>query len=62
MLNWKKGVRLHDIACGGNLAGMPGVREAQSDQGQSVAEAARKAREQKKTPGETEHGDYERYA
>jgi hypothetical protein len=31
------------------LAGMPGAR-AQSDQGQSVAEAARKAREQKKTP------------
>jgi len=36
------------ILLAGYLAGMPGAR-AQSDQGQSVAEAARKAREQKKT-------------
>jgi hypothetical protein len=47
MLNWKK-VCVSAILLAGCLAGMPGAR-AQSDQGQSVAEAARKAREQKKT-------------
>ena len=48
MLNWKR-VCVSTILLAGYLAGMPGAR-AQSDQGQSVAEAARKAREQKKTP------------
>ncbi len=47
MLNWKR-VCVSTILLAGYLAGMPGAR-AQSDQGQSVAEAARKAREQKKT-------------
>src|SRR5258708_33907636 len=47
MLNWKR-VCVSMILLAGYLAGMPGAR-AQSDQGQSVAEAARKAREQKKT-------------
>jgi len=46
MLNWKR-VCVSMILLAGYLAGMPGAR-AQSDQGQSVAEAARKAREQKK--------------
>lgn len=47
MLNWKR-VCVSMILLAGYHAGMPGAR-AQSDQGQSVAEAARKAREQKKT-------------
>ena len=47
MLNWKR-VCVSTILLAGYLAGMPGAW-AQSDQGQSVAEAARKAREQKKT-------------
>src|SRR5882757_7194115 len=47
MLNWKR-VCVTMILLAGYHAGMPGAR-AQSDQGQSVAEAARKAREQKKT-------------
>ena len=47
MLNWKR-VCVSMILFAGYHAGMPGAR-AQSDQGQSVAEAARKAREQKKT-------------
>jgi hypothetical protein len=47
MMNGKK-VCVSAILLAAGLAGMPGAR-AQSDQEQSVAEAARKAREQKKT-------------
>lgn len=47
MLNWKR-VCVSMILLAGYHTGMPGAW-AQSDQGQSVAEAARKAREQKKT-------------
>jgi hypothetical protein len=47
MLNWKR-VCVSAILLAACLVGMPSAR-AQSDQEQSVAEAARKAREQKKT-------------